>query len=455
VSQIWFQNRRQSSRRKSRPLLPHEIAQYQLARQGSVDPQNLSSDAVSGTLPDVSSHQHVVSSTGKFNDFPTNVSHGPKGSAPPTPSLTNVTFLPEATSLPVSDDAPIEESLVPPTSFTGLLDLAPGHLVEGQLASHKPQSGAHSHLGILTERSHHGQAQSSKEVSAQRSLRKSSSQVRLSMSFDGNACVVTQNLCSPSPPRPVQGPPLHNANASSSTSLAEGGQRSQQHRRSLQRTASGRSRDSRAWEFWCDKDARNELETKAEQDASGSAADAIGLLRSASGRSILGGLSAKHNSVRPTQHAQFKRLKVDSRRAPLQRASTSMARLQRSSGPDVARKQPVLKHSGSAISVYIPGNESDKENWHPVLGSFGEKGEMPIEHVVVDDKGRPLKTRDFSRTHANHTGIGKPLSGSTDVEEDAEIAAFMRNGRQSNSMSSEEDMDCVQGLLSLSQGNWK
>ena len=33
-AQIWFQNRRQSSRRRSRPLLPHEVVQYQLARSG-------------------------------------------------------------------------------------------------------------------------------------------------------------------------------------------------------------------------------------------------------------------------------------------------------------------------------------------------------------------------------------------------------------------------------------
>jgi hypothetical protein len=36
-----------------------------------------------------------------------------------------------------------------------------------------------------------------------------------------------------------------------------------------------------------------------------------------------------------------------------------------------------------------------------------------------------------------------------DPEADAELAAFMKGGRKS------EDLDCVQGLLSLSQGNWR
>lgn len=51
----------------------------------------------------------------------------------------------------------------------------------------------------------------------------------------------------------------------------------------LGRQPSGRSRDSRAWEFWCDSDARNGLVRQAEAETTGSAADAISLIRSNSG----------------------------------------------------------------------------------------------------------------------------------------------------------------------------
>ena len=42
-----------------------------------------------------------------------------------------------------------------------------------------------------------------------------------------------------------------------------------------------------------------------------------------------------------------------------------------------------------------------------------------------------------------------------DPEADPELAAFMRSGRKSNSISEEEELDCIQNLLSLSQGNWR
>lgn len=60
--------------------------------------------------------------------------------------------------------------------------------------------------------------------------------------------------------------------------------------------------------------------------------------------------------------------------------------------------------------------------------------------------------------------------GDEDEDNDDEVARFMgqgesqgrggqelrsRHSRKSDSVSEEEDLDCVQGLLSLSQGNWR
>lgn len=53
------------------------------------------------------------------------------------------------------------------------------------------------------------------------------------------------------------------------------------------------------------------------------------------------------------------------------------------------------------------------------------------------------------------TSSGVPNSEIADPEADPELAAFMGGARKSNSISSEDDLDCVQGLLSLSQGNWR
>lgn len=266
------------------------------------------------------------------------------------------------------------------------------------------------------------------------SLKKSSSIMRLSMSSDGKASIVTKDTTSPSPPRPVQtsggadGVPSNITLFSSDhpvPALAP-----------LKRSSSGRSRDSRAWEFWCDKDARTELEDKAEKDAQGSAADAIGLLRSSSGRRILGPISSRRNSLFPRQVGTTKRTKLDVSMPSLSKASTSHGRLQHDRGKGTGMvAKPSLHTHKSGTSINIPGNESDKENWSP-------DGEWHRSD---------LRNHDMSDSFTSkHEGAARD-----DPEADPEVEVFMRGGRRSSNVSGEEEMDCVQGLLSLSQGNWR
>ena len=303
---------------------------------------------------------------------------------------------------------------------------------------------------------------------ARRRLKKTASTVRLSMSFDGNATVTTKNGEEPSPPR-AQQVMLPSASATPLPALQFSSSPAQRDptpatRNSLQRSASGRSRDSRAWEFWCDKDARSELEDKAEKDASGSAADAIGLLRSASGRSVLGNLPSKRNSLLSRTQSEIKRHKPNSKRPTLQRSNTSSGRLQAEhSQTNATSEKPrtKLKQSESAISISIPGNESDKENWSP------ERDHVPSRQPASQDpsSGRPVlgEKRNAANTfRPGESGVTSTkrkaarLEGdSNDPEKDIELAAFMHRQRKSNSTSSEDDLDCVQGLLSLSQGNWR
>ena len=301
-----------------------------------------------------------------------------------------------------------------------------------------------------------------------RRLKKRSSIVRLSMSFDGNASVVTKDGSSPSPPRAPQ-VMLLAATAATIAPPQFTGQDQAYHvapRSNLQRSSSGRSRDSRAWEFWCDKDARTELEEKAEKDSSGSAADAIGLLRSASGRSILGSNPAKRNSLISRHPSEVKRSKLNHDRALLQRSNTSTGRLQgRPSGGATSPRKPrqKLKYSESTVSVHVPGNDSDKENWSPDTDrppsshpfSQTMPATQPHSGRAVLGENRTAGNVPAQRANSRGTTKSRPDSENADPEADAEVAAFMRSERKSNSTSSEDDLDCVQGLLSLSQGNWR
>jgi hypothetical protein len=111
---------------------------------------------------------------------------------------------------------------------------------------------------------------------------------------------------------------------------------------------------------------------------------------------------------------------------------------------------PKLKHSGSSTSLHIKGNDSDKENWSPErdLNSDGEE----IGRLVDGVSGRrDLAIQGQSRSN-NIAGRRRAQSRNerNDPEADAELAEFMRGGGRKS-----EDLDCVQGLLSLSQGNWK
>ncbi|KAI7355581.1 hypothetical protein KC354_g10728 [Hortaea werneckii] len=485
--QIWFQNRRQSSRRKSRPLLPHEIAQYQMAKSNQTAGADTTSAEPSSDLPEIqpdaaseeqgerqqnthgTAHGVLSAGTEVRRQSTTGYEHPPAAVAP-------IQQAGPAMDLRATSDATHPESAARPP-------------VPGFAGFPAPWEQPGQHLGYLANRRsaeslrQNDAEQSFAPISApgpgtplpdsRRRLKKTASTVRLSMSFDGNATVTTKNGEEPSPPRsqqvmlpPTSATPLPAPQFSSSPAQRDPPSAT---RNSLQRSASGRSRDSRAWEFWCDKDARSELEDKAEKDASGSAADAIGLLRSASGRSVLGNLPAKRNSLLSRTQSEIKRHKPNSKRPTLQRSNTSNGRLQAEHTSTNARSEKPrtkLKQSESAISISIPGNESDKENWSPERDHVpsSQPASQPVagsdsssRRTVLGEKRNAANT--FRPGESGVTSTKRKaarLEGdSNDPEKDVELAAFMHRQRKSNSTSSEDDLDCVQGLLSLSQGNWR
>lgn len=449
--QIWFQNRRQSSRRKSRPLLPHEIAQYQLSRAGtpfytpssdSVDVDREDAEQGSKSMvesdQDSEAHDHqlpVSTATAGEGD----VFEGPSVSASHTAASTSLPSLETTQGLDEISSAPAALSssqiTVPSSQDSGNhVGYLANRRSAASLGPPSPSDAVHHHVLYRVSAT----AVTFSGQGADQQLRNKPSRVRLSMSSEGKATVTTKDGTSPSPPRAKQLPlPLGTAIERTDFPTTPAGPTSEH---KLQRSASGRSRDSRAWEFWCDKETRTELEQKAEQEASGSAADAIGLLRSATGRSVLA--PVPREPFRDSSDAKRPRLAA-SKRAPLQRASTSFGRLQ---GKPAYKKpaRPSLKYSESAVSVYIPGNDSDKENWSPERGVLAARKDKPaLGH-----------SRSAGNDQLGRSSLQKGPDGENrDPEADVELATFMRGGAKS--VSSEDDLDCVQGLLSLSQGNWR
>jgi len=308
-------------------------------------------------------------------------------------------------------------------------------------------------------------------------LKPKGSRVRLSMTSDGIAKILTGDESSPSPPKyrspeaPLSG--SRGVRRSYSTAGLEDATTPLGPNRQapgLRRVLSGRSRDSRAWEFWCDSEARNVLAKKADQEQSGSAADAISLMRSTS-RSALTPISNKGN-IRQFDSNLSRHGKPDypiKSRPVFGRVQSSVGRLQGAAQAAVAR----LKGNGykKSKTIDLSGADSDKENWDPVPGLAGtvarrrlpqDKAAPRPDENTTAPSGRRTLTSDGQRRRKQ----AKPDKEQENVnlEDDRELADFMHGGdggggRSSRGgqgdMAGEDDLDCIQGLLSLSQGNWK
>lgn len=211
----------------------------------------------------------------------------------------------------------------------------------------------------------------------------------------------------------------------------------------IARTSSGRSRDARTWEFCCDTDARDELTTQAENESSGSAVAAISLLRSTSIGNLKSSIN-KRNAPAPKRESNF-----PGKKPKLGRTSSSLARLQGSN----------KAHLGS------PSGDSDKENWLPQDGSGNSQRRNLALPRPRKQKRRPvLEESKTGSTHASvlggHKIYGKLASTEMDVFEDPmterevgrEVGRFIR---REVSPSKKGDLDCIQGLLSLSRGTWR
>ena len=151
------------------------------------------------------------------------------------------------------------------------------------------------------------------------------------MTSDGGATILGPDESSPSPPKLIQPNAFRHSFSGGKVSSFNDSIASSQSSNdgfSVRRIPSGRSRDSRAWEFWCDSESRNGLMKKAQQAQKGSAADAIGFLRSNSSKGLLLS-SANRASLNLNPRDSHKRVKL-SHRSDFQRTTSAVGRLQAS-----------------------------------------------------------------------------------------------------------------------------
>lgn len=269
---------------------------------------------------------------------------------------------------------------------------------------------------------------------AKEPLRRSSS-VRLSMMADGAVKVRLNNEPTPSPPkkRPSLTLPVTKkaSGFTRSHSAIEGDMAFQDAANVAQRVL-GRSRDARTWEFFCDRDAQDALAMRAEEDGSGSAIGAINLMRSASQKKSqpLSPNLAKQNFRRSGQSKSLKPL--------LTRSHSSLPRLQGVERHAGRRERDIKKHRRAGS-----GNDSDKENWAP--------GTREVVHLSHRGDTSALMDTIVSKNSSSCSPSSSELVAETSVRDSEDLVSTLVRKDKAKG----DDLDCIQGLLSLSQGAWR
>ena len=306
-------------------------------------------------------------------------------------------------------------------------------------------------------------------------VRRTSSLIRLSTSLDGKAKVAIGN--SPSPPklrapRPVGGlqrsqsaiEPNNKAAADATFPIVK-----------PQKTSMpGRSRDARTWEFYCDSSARDALTEQAEREQNGSAVGAIGLMRSRSNKALAS--NPNKRNARPEKNEAIKRLKADDKEAQkrkLNRTQSSVARLQTvnnsSQKQNVSHKEQPGKPT-SQLELDHSG-DSDKENWEPGTQSRTQRRTRNTNAASSSRTGRsvlkesliiPSQSSSLDALMDRENAAPRQAPAEQRIVSDAqqhaekykdeEVADFMSGSRSPREA---DELDCVQNLLSLSQGHWQ
>ncbi|OAA49359.1 homeobox transcription factor [Metarhizium rileyi] len=483
---IWFQNRRQNDRRKSRPLSPEELAALRFGGMQHVpssDPvtSRIDSDRCFPSSDPASSrsaadHQGSVSPpfTATTQTRP-DLTRSYSDAAVVTPRAGGLRGRP-GMSPPQSQEAPSSQTNQESETMGYSFSTSVGYLANrwnlgGSFSSPSTLSRGRGDDSFRRE-SYSPSASSSSKIHSQS---KSQSNVRLSLSLEGKAELVS-NQASPTRPAP---PGMPSVDSSGPLPRQRTGlSRSQSALPSITlppisaltsslppRLARGRSRDVQAWESCADSERRDELTAQAENESNGSAIAAISLLRSSSG--ILQPSSTKRNASlsRPQQQQPHQ-----AKKAKLSRPTSTSARPEAIDGGDAEKQETSGKVK---VSMLVSPSDSDKENWSPDedahTDAHRQQRRRPLPPAPANPKAQ--NTRRLGRVLQDHKGPAmlfnrsqtapSPLGHKTTIQvfDDAkhrcredDVEKFMRGDV---SPSKKPDMDCVAGLLSLSQGAWR
>jgi len=309
-----------------------------------------------------------------------------------------------------------------------------------------------------------------------RTLQRTVSSIRLSTSLDGKAQVLLGTGDTPSPPGkplgPVQPPQRYGSlqRSKSAVDLSSQGSSSFANSSSFwpRNSVPGRSRDVRTWEFYCDSDARNALSVQAEQEKKGSALGLLGLIRSGSASSKMSSTSLNQHSSQP-KHGTVKRKGIvgeSGQRPKIARTTSSVARLQTVGVNEQSQNLKTLdggpRNDSKKSRHQHPSGDSDKENWEPGTQlrntqrrTVGGHRKVLNETTQTAYKSMSLENLLNRDTGVTHRRKGKQVDDKQDKENiaiDQEVSEFMGEARAPRQ---EDDLDCVQHLLSLSQGAWQ
>ena len=269
-------------------------------------------------------------------------------------------------------------------------------------------------------------------------LQRSASFVRLAMTVDGAVKVRTRQEETPSPEKPrstpshpptkAKTPIVRSKSAVNGVDVFRDGMQGAGSRSVA--AGFGRSRDARTWEFYCDSNSKDALSTQAEAETSGSAISAINLIRSNSFKS-------RSQALSPSLTKTNTRITSSKEGKPkLSRAKSSLGRLQGVNDPADAVKG---KPTPGQCHVRSPSGDSDKENWAPGT----RMSEHSLRRTQPSGSQRPVLHENEEMTYpdASSSRTGRGDGSSSRVSPTKEKAKG-------------EEMDCIQGLLSLSQGAW-
>ncbi|KAL4906217.1 hypothetical protein BDW74DRAFT_151532 [Aspergillus multicolor] len=278
--------------------------------------------------------------------------------------------------------------------------------------------------------------------------------LRISMSADGQAVIRANGEPSPSKnrismfstrkPRDIG---LRRSNSAVGLSTP----------RSLEKeTSFGRSRDPRNWESIFDTDARSALSTPFSSQRTSNSA-----LLSTGKRSLTRSLSARHSSLlKPHSDVQSTPITqaMRQKRQKLSRTVSSLGRLETGRKVLGEKTPSSLKNSKTAKDdLELDPGDSDKENWVPGTRVPQSRRRTVSDHhrpILREANGRAARSQKAQggRSRLSQPSHRKPIGASKSMSNlDGDVSAFMGG----NAASQEEDLDCIQGLLSLSQGAWR